>query len=36
MPIYCIHSISKTGVIKLIDHMGNFVMYSHVSVLEKL
>ncbi len=34
MNIYCVREISATGVVTLIDHMGRFVMYSHISVLE--
>jgi hypothetical protein len=32
--MYCITKISAAGVATLKDHMGRFVMFSHVSVLE--
>lgn len=34
-PIYCIASVSKVGVVRLVNHMGRFRMFSHVSVLER-
>lgn len=33
--IYCIASVSRSGVAKLINHFGGFVMFSHVGVLER-
>lgn len=33
--IYCIASVSRSGVATLINHCGGFAMYSHVGALER-